>query len=109
MGSIVFMPLPLLANVPEKVFAKLLGALHIFGIRPSYVEIHGFVAFLAGCVILVARSLAFDLNTTPSFSLNVLDIGSALSDDLCSEIESWQGFQIDRNPLFRPFSLLMSA
>lgn len=51
-----------------------------------------------------ATASALDLHTTPSLLLNVLHIGSALANNLSAKVEPWNGFEIDRDALFRPLA-----
>lgn len=69
------------------------------------VQIHLLITFVSRVVLHKARASTFDLNTASSFLLDVLDIRAALANDLSTEIEARDGFEIDRNLLFWPLAL----
>jgi hypothetical protein len=50
--------------------------------------------------------MALNLDSTACFLLDVLDIVTAVTNDLRSEVEARDGLEIDGNFLFWPFSLL---
>jgi hypothetical protein len=66
---------------------------------------HVFIAFVVGRALEVARSTAFDLHATTSLLLNVLHIRPAVADDLRSQVESLNGFQVNGNSFLGPFPL----
>lgn len=70
-------------------------------------EIHGLVAFLASVVLDEARATALDLDTTASFLLDVFDIGTAMADNLSTEVETRDGLEVDGNLFLRPFTLIL--
>lgn len=112
----------LFLDVGDQVFAQFLGLVDHVGIRApdnmlancvgEPVEIplrdmeeHVLVAFsIRGC-FQVTRASALDLHTTASLLLDVLDVGSAMSNDLSTQIEPMNGLEGDRDLLFRPFAL----
>ena len=51
-----------------------------------------------------ARVAALDLDTAAGFLLDMLDVSSAVTDDLSSEVKAGNGLQINRNTLFWPFT-----
>lgn len=69
------------------------------------VEKHVFLAFAAGGGLDESRASALDLNTTSSFLLNVLDIGSSVSNDLGSQVEPRDRLELDWDLGFGPFAL----
>lgn len=68
-------------------------------------QIHLLIALVPSVVLHEARVAALDLYTASSLLLNVLDVGSTLTNDLGSEVEAWDGFEIYGNLFFGPFSL----
>lgn len=68
-------------------------------------QIHGFVTFLAGPVLHEPGSATFDLYTTSSLLLDMLDISASMTYHLCPQIEPWKRLQIYRNAFFGPFAL----
>jgi hypothetical protein len=69
------------------------------------VQIHGFVAFSSSVVLHETRSTALDLDTASSFLLDVFDVGTALTDDLGTEVESNDRFEVHGNLLLGPLAL----
>lgn len=69
------------------------------------VQEHRLVAFPAGAVLHEARAPTFDLNPATGLLLDMLDIGTALSDDLSTQVEPGNGLQVHGNPLLGPFTL----
>ena len=70
-----------------------------------YMEIHRFIALSVCAVLHEARVTAFDLNTTASFLLNVLDVSTTVAYHLRPKIEARYWLEIDGNALFWPFAL----
>lgn len=70
-----------------------------------YVQKHGVVAFLSGAGFDEARAAAFDLNLAAGLLLDVLYVGTALSDDLSTQVKPGDGLQINWDALLRPFAL----
>jgi hypothetical protein len=70
-----------------------------------YVQKHGLITFPAGAWFQETGATALDLHLATSLLLNVLHICTSLSDNLSSEIESRDRFQVNRNPFLRPFTL----
>lgn len=68
-------------------------------------QIHGFVTFLTSAELHEPGSTTFDLYTTSSLLLDMLDISASMTYDLCPQIETWKRLQIKRDALFRPFPL----
>ena len=66
---------------------------------------HWFVAFPPRARFNETRATALDLHTTASLLLDVLDIGTTLTNDLCAQIEARYRFKINRDALLRPFAL----
>jgi hypothetical protein len=66
---------------------------------------HRFVAFPASARLNESRAPAFDLNATPSLLLNVLHVGTALANNLGTQIEPGDWLEVNRNPLIGPFTL----
>ena len=66
---------------------------------------HGLIALVVSGCFEVARAAAFDLDTTSSFLLDVLHIGTAVADYLSSQVKTMDGLEVDRDLLFGPFSL----
>ena len=70
-----------------------------------YVQEHWLIAFPASTGLHETRATAFDLNLAASLLLDVLHVGTALSDDLSAEVEARDRFEIDRDALLGPFAL----
>ena len=68
-------------------------------------EVHLLVAFAVGAMFHKTRVSPFDLNSTSGFLLDVLNVGASMTHYLCSQVEAWDGLQVDGYPLFRPFAL----
>ena len=68
-------------------------------------EEHVFIALPLRRGFDIARATALDLDAAARFLLNVLHIGAAMANNLCSEVESRDGFQGDGNLLLGPFTL----
>ena len=68
-------------------------------------EVHGFITLSICAVLHEARVAAFDLNTTASFLLDMLDISTTVTYDLCPEVEARNWLEINGNALFWPFAL----
>jgi hypothetical protein len=66
---------------------------------------HRFVAFPASARLNESRAPAFDLNATPSLLLNVLHVGTALANDLGTQVKAGDRLKIDRDALIGPFAL----
>jgi uncharacterized protein with von Willebrand factor type A (vWA) domain len=69
------------------------------------VQIHGFIAFSSSVVLHETRSTTLDLDTASSFLLNVFDVGTTLTDNLSTEVESNDRFKVHGNLLFGPLAL----
>jgi hypothetical protein len=70
-----------------------------------YVQKHGLITLPAGAWFQETGATTLDLHLATSLLLNVLHICTSLSNNLGSEIESRDRFQINRNPFFGPFTL----
>ena len=68
-------------------------------------EIHWLVALAVGAVLHETGISPFNLNATSGFLLDVLHVGASMTHYLCSQVEAWDGLQVDGYPLFRPFAL----
>lgn len=68
-------------------------------------EEHVFIAFSVSGSFKVAGTTALDLNTAFGFLLNVLHIRTAMTDNLRTKVEPWDGFEINGDSLLGPFSL----
>lgn len=66
---------------------------------------HGVVAFLSGAGLNEARAAAFDLNLAAGLLLDMLYVGTALSDNLSTQVKPRNGLQINWDTLLRPFAL----
>lgn len=71
-------------------------------------KVHVFLSLAAGRVLNITRTATFDLHTTAGFLLNMLDIRSAMTHNLCTKVESRNRLEIDRDFLFGPFALYAS-
>jgi hypothetical protein len=97
-------PLVLFPNVTQQILAQLLCVLNFVGIGTSNVEIHWLVTLPASALFHKTRATALDLNLAPRLLLNVLHVGTSLSDNLGTEVEPRYRFQTDRNLFFGPFA-----
>lgn len=68
-------------------------------------EVHGLIALAVGAMFHESGISPFDLNPTSGFLLYVLDVGASMTHYLCSQVEAWDGLQVDGYTLFRPFAL----
>lgn len=66
---------------------------------------HGFIAFMVSRRFKVARASTFDLNTASGFLLDMLHIGTAVTDYLSTEVEAMNRLKVDGNLLLGPFPL----
>ena len=69
------------------------------------VEVHRFIALAVSAMFHKTRISPLDLNATSGFLLDVLNVGASMTHHLCSQVEAWDGLQVDGYPLFRPFAL----
>ena len=69
------------------------------------VEVHRFIALAVSAMFHKPGISPFDLNATSGFLLDVLNVGASMTHHLCSQVEAWNGLQVDGYPLFRPFAL----
>ena len=69
------------------------------------VQIHRLVAFSSSVVLHETGSTTLDLDTASSFLLNVFDVGTTLTDNLSTEVESNDRFKVHGNLLFGPLAL----
>jgi hypothetical protein len=70
------------------------------------VEIHWLIMLLTSVLVFEAGASAFDLNSTSGLSLDMLNISTSSSDNLSTEIETRNWFQVDWNLFFWPFALI---
>lgn len=73
------------------------------GVR--YVKVHRLITFSVRTVLHEPRVSAFDLDAAARFLLDVFDVSTAMTDYLCSQIETGDGLEVDCNTLFGPFAL----
>ena len=66
---------------------------------------HGLITFALGAVLDEARAAALNLDATTGALLNVLHIGTALADDLGTQVEPGDRFENDGNAFLWPFAL----
>lgn len=66
---------------------------------------HRLVALPASARFDEPRAPTLDLNATASLLLDVLYVGTTLTDNLRTQIEPGDRFKINRNPLIGPFAL----
>lgn len=69
------------------------------------VKVHGLFTLLAGLGLHKPRSATLDLNLAASFLLNVFDVVTSATNNLCSQVEATDRFQAYGKLLFRPFAL----
>ncbi len=69
-------------------------------------EIHRLVTLSIRAMLHETGIAPLDLDTAASFLLDVLDVSTPMTNDLCSQIETWDGLEVDGYTLFRPFTLL---
>jgi hypothetical protein len=69
------------------------------------VQVHGLIALRVCAVFHKTRAVTFDLYTTSCLLLDVLHVGSTVSDNLGAQVEARNWFHIDRDAFFRPFTL----
>ena len=67
-------------------------------------KVHWLITFFVCAEFHKAGVAAFDLDTASSFLLDVFNVRTSMTHHLGSKIEAWNGFEIDRNSFFRPFS-----
>lgn len=66
---------------------------------------HRLITLPASTGLDKSRAAALDLDTAASLLLDVLHVGATLADNLRTEVESRNGFEVDGNALIRPFAL----
>ena len=69
------------------------------------VKVHGLFTLLAGLGLHKPRSATLDLNLAASFLLNVFDVVTSATNNLCSQVEATDRVQAYGKLLFRPFAL----
>lgn len=72
-------------------------------------QIHVFIAFLTSTMLHKSRTTSFNLNAASRLLLNMLDVGTSVTDNLSSKVESRNRFEIDWDLFLGPFALLLSA
>lgn len=70
------------ADIGHEILAQFFGFLNLGRLRASNMQIHRFVGFLASAMFHESASTPLDLNSAAGFLLDVLDIGTALTDHL---------------------------
>jgi hypothetical protein len=70
-------------------------------------QIHVFVALAASPMLHETRSTALNLDTTPSFLLDMLNISTPVTNNLSTKVETWDWFEIYWDFLLGPFALLL--
>jgi hypothetical protein len=68
-------------------------------------QIHVLIALAASALLQEAGATALDLDAAPGLLLNVLDVGTAMANNLRSEIEARNWLEINGYLLFGPFAL----
>lgn len=68
-------------------------------------KIHRLIAFHLGISLGESRPTTFDLDAASCLALNVLDVCAAMPDNLGTQVEAGNRFQVDRNSFLWPFSL----
>lgn len=68
-------------------------------------QIHGLVTLTIGAGLAESRTPALDLHAASSLVLDVLNIRTALSDNLRPQVETRNRLKVDGNALFWPFPL----
>ena len=67
-------------------------------------QIHLLIALVSGIVLHESTASSLNLHTTPRLLLDILHIAPASAHDLCAEVETRDGFEVDWNALFGPFA-----
>jgi hypothetical protein len=67
-------------------------------------QIHLLIALHLSIVLLESTASALDLDSATRLLLDVLDVRSTSSNDLSAQVESGNGFEIDRDALLRPLA-----
>jgi len=101
---IVLVPLPLLFNIDQQIFAEFFGVLDLLGIRTRYMQIHGLVALLSRAMFHETGSTTFYLHTATSLLLNVLHVSTSVAYNLSPQIEPWKRLKVNRNAFFGPLT-----
>ena len=68
-------------------------------------EVHWLIALAVGAMFHKTGISPFDLNATSGFLLDVLNVSASMTHYLCSQVEAWDGLQVDGYPFFWPFAL----
>ena len=68
-------------------------------------QIHGLVALHLGISLGEPRAAALNLDTATCFALYVLHIGSTMSNDLGTKVETRNRLQVNGNTFLWPFAL----
>ena len=66
---------------------------------------HGLITFLPSARFDESRATALYLNTAAGLLLNMLDIRTALANNLSTQVESRNGLQVNWDALVGPFAL----
>lgn len=92
------------ADIGQKIFAKFFSFLNLRGLRAGNMQVHWFVGLLASTVFHEAASPSLDLNSAAGFLLDVLDVRTTLSDDLCAKIEAGDVLHVYGDLFLGPFA-----
>lgn len=103
-GRSRFELLVLFPYIGDQILAKSLCFVNHVRVRASDGKIHVLIAFAVSCGFKVTRPSALDLHSAASLLLNILHVRPAVADDLSSEIEAWNGLQVDGDLFNTPFA-----
>lgn len=68
-------------------------------------QIHGLVTFFAGADFRETRTTTLNLDLAAGLLLDMFHVSTALTDNLCSQVESRNRFKVNWNALLGPFAL----
>jgi hypothetical protein len=68
-------------------------------------QVHRLITLTASAMLHKSGTAAFNLNTASSLLLNMFHVCTAMSDDLRTEVETWDWLKVNWNSLLRPFTL----
>lgn len=94
----------LLLYVVQQILAELLCFLDHERIGAGNMEVHVLFAFTARGGFDVSGPAALDLNTAPSFRLDMLDVCATVSNNLSAQVETWDRLERDCYLLLGPFA-----
>lgn len=95
--------LVLFLDVGNQILTKLLGLGNHVWVRSGDMKKHVLIALMIGGCFEVAGTAALDLDTTSGFLLDVLHVGTAMTDYLSSQVETVNRFEVNGNLLLGPF------